>query len=96
MEESAFLRERVTAATAHKDTLGRTVRLVSDAYTHSHIPHKHTHSGIMKPALHQAVHIDVRLSNGLQAGQRPGCLHTERGGSMEAGVKGWGQTVSAG
>lgn len=57
MEGSAFLREQATAATAHKDTLGRTVRSVSNAntqaYAYSLTPpmQMHIHTHVCGPAL---------------------------------------------
>lgn len=61
MEGSAFLRERATPATAHKDTLGRTVRLVGHAHTYT--THTNMHSDIMKSAPCLSVFNKVRLSN---------------------------------
>lgn len=53
MEGSVFLRELATAATAHKDTLGRTVRLVSDAtHTHSHT-YVHTYTQVQHTSTHK-------------------------------------------
>lgn len=60
-EESAFLRERATAATAHRDTQGKTARSVSDAQTH-------TSSGIIV-----SVADWPGRSNGLLGGQRSSC-----------------------
>lgn len=66
MEESAFLKEQATAATAHKDSPERTVRSVRDAYTlaHSQKANKHTDTDMMKSPGGQAISTEVRLSNG--------------------------------
>lgn len=73
MEESAFLKEQATAATAHKDLPERTVRSVRDAYTHTHSQkaNKHRDTDMMKSPGGQTISTEARLSNGKLTVPRP-------------------------